>query len=62
MKYEPEKSEFPVQCTNCGWSGKLDQTEDQDVLNSDFETSGQHCICPKCGTAVSPAYGDSAQT
>lgn len=56
MNYEPEKSDTPVHCMNCGWSGRLEQTEDQDILNSDFVPIGQHCICPKCSAPVSSVY------
>lgn len=55
MKYDLQNDEKLMACSGCGWEGMLWQTDDQDVLNADFQTIGKTCVCPKCGAEVAPS-------
>lgn len=54
MLFDQQKAEMPVLCPGCGWEGRLDQTEDVDVLGPEFEKLRVTCICPVCGSEVVP--------
>lgn len=52
MKFDIAKAEQLVACTHCEWQGKLEQTEDMDITDSDLKIIGSTCVCPRCGHEV----------
>lgn len=54
IAYTPDRSDVPAACPSplCGWSGRLERTDDQDVFDAEFRTIGRTCVCPRCGTEV----------
>ena len=58
MQYDHEKADQLVTCPACQWSGRLEQTHDQDVLDRGFAKVGMVCVCPKCATEVMPSSTD----
>lgn len=51
---DPYRAALRVSCPAplCAWRGLLHQTDDQDVLDADFNTIGRACVCPRCGAEV----------
>lgn len=54
IAYALDRADVPAACPSplCGWAGRLEQTDDQDVFDSEFNTIGRTCVCPRCGLEV----------